>query len=180
MNYYIFRHGETFATKGNVEYGKHVIDAPTLREGIPTTKRMAEYLKEINTNFNVRSEFLRVAQTAAIITDITGRRFETDARLNDTLVAPKEYETMYPKTETREEFIARVTSFVDDLKSKPYDTVLIGTHGGVIAALKHLLVNGEFDYKNIMDFPRPGVLTIIKGNTIEEIDFNSAGIEQTQ
>ena len=172
MNYYIFRHGETFATKGHTEYGDKILSASTLPEGIPVTKRLAEYLKNIQTDFNVRSELLRVEQTAEIITKITEKKFETDARLNDTMVAPKELKDVYPHTETKDEFITRIKSFLTDLQSKPYETVLIGTHGGVIAALKHLVVNGEFDYHSIMDIPKPGVLTIIKDGEIEEIDFN--------
>lgn len=175
MNYYIFRHGETFATRDNVEYGKHVIDATILPEGIPVTKRLADYLKNIETDFNVRSEFLRVAQTAEIITNVTGKEFVTDERLNDTLVAPKKFLNVFPRTESRQNFIDRVSSFVSELQTKSYQTVLIGTHGGVIAALKHIITKGEFTYDQIMDFPNPGVLTVIK-DTIEEIDFNSPKI----
>jgi broad specificity phosphatase PhoE len=169
MNLYVFRHGETFATKNQIEYGDKIVDAPIIPEGIKITKKIANYLTDIETDFFAISEFLRVVQTAEIIAEITGKKFTTDKRLNEAMIPPPGL--TYPYTETWKELEARISSFLDEVEQS-YNTVLIGTHGGIIAGIKHLLIKNKFDPEDIRDYPPPGVLTIIKNNKIEEVDFN--------
>lgn len=173
MNYYIFRHGETHTTKTGEEYGATIVTAEILPEGIPVIKRLANYLKDIPTDFNVRSEFARVKQTAEIISEITGKKFQKDKRLNDVMLPPDSVNPKdYPFIETYNDITKRVNGFLQDLDKKGYKNVLIGTHGGIIAAIKHLLIENKFEGDDLYDFPRPGVLTIIREGKIQEIDFN--------
>jgi broad specificity phosphatase PhoE len=160
--YYIFRHGETFVTKskGLRLYGLHSRSIGILPEGIPTIKRLAEYLKDISTDNNVCSEYLRCKETAKIVTDITGKKFTYDPRLNEYF-----FESFW-------HFKNRIKNFIDESESSKNKTFLICTHGAVVSGLTRLLLAGKFNPMQALMFPRPGVLTIISGKDIYAIDFN--------
>ena len=159
--YYIFRHGETYYTKNLMLYPVDNFSVEILPEGIPALERLAGYLKNIPSDYNVSSEYKRCQQSIKIVGEISGLHFEKDARLNEF------------NRETFEDLVKRLEIFVKELKEKKYSTVIICTHGAVIAGLKNILVGSEYEKSEIMDYPRPGVLTIAGDNTIEEIDFNS-------
>lgn len=156
--FYLFRHA--LATKSLFGYGDKIVTAQILPEGIPPIKRMAKFLKTIPTDFNVRSEFIRCRQTAAIVTKIAGNQFITDKRLN-------EY-----NEESFSNLRNRVKEFLQDMKKSNYKNILICTHGAVIAATKNLLLKNRFGLLNLYDYPKTGVLLIIKDEKIAEIDFN--------
>ena len=157
-NFYLFRHG--LATKSLIGYGDKILTATLLPEGVPPIERMAEFLKDIPSDFNVSSEFLRCQQTTKIISDITNKKFVRDVRLNEYY------------NESFEEFRTRVKNFLQEIETQPYKNIIICTHGAVVAALKNLITKNSFYIFQQFTFPKTGVLMIIKNNTIEEIDFN--------
>ncbi len=158
--YYIFRHGETFATKGHFGYGLNIYSASILDTGIPTIEKLAEYLKDIPSDYNVCSEFKRCRQTVAIVEKTTGKKFEYDAHLNEYILEPIW------------RFRKRVRHFIEDCEDKNYETVMICTHGAVMAALKHLLTTHKFKLRNLIDYPKPGILMIIEDGKLTEVNFN--------
>lgn len=160
QTFYIFRHGETFATKGGVGYGDKVLTAGILEEGIPTIKRMGEYLKTVETDYNVSSEINRCKQTAGIVSNITGKEFVLDKRLNE------------PYMESFQNVKDRLESFLQDIDGKNYHTILICTHGAIIGTLLGFFTTQFFAEENMYNFPLPGVLTIARGITIQQINFN--------
>ncbi|MDO8429051.1 MAG: histidine phosphatase family protein [Candidatus Daviesbacteria bacterium] len=164
MTFYIFRHGETFVTRDRVGYGPNILDAPILEEGKEALLRLAVYLKGIKSDFAVSSEILRCRQTVEIVSKISGKKFEFDSRLN-------EFSLNELNNETFEVFLSRVQSFMNEVKAKKYDSVLICTHGAVIAVLKHLITTGVVSMEDIPDYPNPGILMIIKDQSVEEISF---------
>ena len=157
--FYIFRHGLTYHAKHYLPYGEHIYDAEILEEAIPPLERMGDYLKNIPTDKNVTSPFLRCLQTVEIIQRVSGKEFEKEERLKEDV-------------EGFDVLEERVRSFVEEINKSDYTSIAICTHGAVIGTLKHLLVRGDVELSNIMDYPIPGVLTIIKDGKIEEIDFN--------
>src|SRR5690606_8104648 len=163
MTYYIFRHG--MAVYPNQSFGSRVLTAELLPEGIPPIQRLARYLTNVPSDYQVCSEVLRCRQTAAIVTEATGKNFEIDSRL-------REY-----YQETFDELSRRTKAFADEIQQSGYQNVMICTHGAVIAALKHYLTDGYFDRRHEMDYIQTGQLMIInQDKSVEVLDFNSENV----
>ena len=155
QTYYIFRHG--LATHSTTGYGADILTAEVLPEGIPTVQRLAQILKAVESDYNVCSPFIRCRQTAAIVTEAHGMPFETDDRI-------REYHD-----ETFDAMKERVKEFVDDLQSRPYQRVMICSHGMIIAAMTNFITKGSFSRENQLDYPPPGELFIIQGGEVEKV-----------
>jgi broad specificity phosphatase PhoE len=166
--YYLFRHGDTFVTKGQrvwyypkfipetaFSYGSKVFSASILDEAKPTIQKLAEYLKEIPTQFNASSQFRRCRQTVEIVEKVSKKEFVFDKRLNEFV-----FETPWA-------FQHRVKNFLYSIEEKEYQSVTICTHGAVLALIATILTGQK------VGFPKPGVLVIIKGGEISYKDFNS-------
>jgi broad specificity phosphatase PhoE len=158
--YYIFRHGETIVSRFKLVYGPFEKITPILPTGIPAIKRMATYLKDIPTDANFSSPYLRCRQTVNIVEKLTGKNFLLDKRLGE-----------YHK-ETISQMEQRLKSFLDEVKLKNYQNILICSHGWPIACLVDLITKGQLIKKDLVKYPPPGVLIIIDGNSVHEINFN--------
>jgi 8-oxo-dGTP diphosphatase len=158
--YYIFRHGETFATKKKCWYGTKLYSAPILEEGKPSILRLADYLKKYESDYNVCSPFLRCQQTVAIVSEITGKKFESDKRL-------REFAFEFPW-----DFTKRILRFIKEMEESKYETIVICTHAAVLSVLIQYLTKGNINLLERVIAPLPGVLTIIKDKKLEEVNFN--------
>lgn len=157
--FYIFRHG--LATKSKSGYGAHIVTATLLPEAIPPVKKIGEYLKDIPTDYNVSSRFIRCQETAEIVSKISCKQFVLDKRLNEY------YE------ESFEDLVTRISNFLRDIEKKGYRNVAICTHVAVITVLLKLLKAEPVEKKDIYsNYPLPGTLLIIKDNNVSEINFN--------
>lgn len=156
--FYIFRHG--IALKKGEEYGDRIFTQGLLPEGVPAIKKIGEYLKNIPTDFNVSSEIKRCRQSAEIVTEITGKPFSFDKRIN-------EYHA-----ESFGSVEQRVESFLMDLGQKKYQTILICTHGAIIGALKSLIIKDHIFADSLLDFPDPGIIWKIEDKKLTPIEFN--------
>lgn len=157
--YYIFRHGETFATKANKWYWHKLYSAQILDEGKPAIIKLAQFLKKIPTDYNVCSPFLRCRQTADIVSNITGKKFEFDSRI-------REYELEFPIY-----FKRRVMNFLLEMESSNKQNIIICTHALVIELIIQYLTEGKISLKNRLKAPLPGVLTIIQNRKLKEFSF---------
>ena len=162
MDYYIFRHGETYFSKNKIPYGDKIESAEILTEGIPVTKRLADYLKDKGTDKNYSSTFLRCRQTSEIVGQIANKKFIFDERLRD----------YHVEKESVEDVIKRINDFFDSISVKNCKAVAICTHGYPIAILKELATKGEFEMNNLSSYPQPGILIEIENGVLREIDFN--------
>ena len=159
MTIYIFRHG--MAVYPHEVYGSRVLTAELLPEGIPPIQRLAQYLMPVASDYQACSEVLRCRQTAAIVTEASGKTFVIDPRL-------KEYHE-----ETFDDLSERTKAFSDELQQSSYQNVMVCTHGSVIAALKHYLTEGRFDRRHETDYIQTGQLLIINDDkSVEVLDFN--------
>ena len=164
MDFYIFRHGETFFTKHKIPYyQEQIVTAEILSEGIPVIKKIAEKLKEIPTDANFTSPYKRCLQTTEIISKISGKKFTIDKRLHD-------FNTYIGESITK--VVERISSFYEDLKRNNYKSVAVCTHGYPTSILKCLIIEGAFRLEKLNSYPKPGVLTIIKNGKIKSINFN--------
>jgi broad specificity phosphatase PhoE len=133
-----------------------------LPKGIPTLERIGKYLKDIHTQKNFVSPFIRCLDSAKIIGRISGKKFIVDDRIRE----------LENNGEKFTNFRSRVSDFVADIERKNYSAISICTHGAVIAALKHLLTKRKFYFFQVIDYPDPGNLTIIKNGKVETMNFN--------
>ncbi len=158
---YILRHG--LATHSTTGYGDQILTATLLPEGVPPIKRLAAFLKDIPSDFHVCSEIERCRQTASIVTEMTGKQFSYDSRLN-------EYHA-----ETFEQLRDRIKDFLDELSTHQYQAVLICSHGSVVSGLKSFLVKGSYLPEDEMDYPHTGELLLIENAKVKKWNFNQEG-----
>ncbi|MBI1863719.1 histidine phosphatase family protein [Candidatus Woesebacteria bacterium] len=161
-NLFLLRHAETFATinsePGKEKYHDKVLTADILKSTVTPIIEISKYLKKIDTEKNLTSPVKRCRQTVEIITKHSAKKFEIDEDLREYYM------------ENFESLKNRVENLVK--KTNKYKNVLICTHGAVIAGIKHLILENDFKFEDIHDYPKPGVLIIIKDKKIEEKDFN--------
>ncbi len=160
MNWYICRHGQTYFSKNDIDYGREIHSAEILDEGRPVTKKIAHFLSGIPTDVNLCSEYKRCRQTAEIISKITNKEFIFDSRLNEYF------------DESFDHLRSRVQNLIQEMEEKKYKNILIVTHGGVMSALKYLLTVGKYEDKNLMDYPPTGNVLKITNNNLEILNFN--------
>jgi broad specificity phosphatase PhoE len=164
----IFRHG--LATLSTTGYGDQIYSAKLLPQGIPAVERLAKFLANQPTDFNFVSPVLRCQQTAQIVTDATGKTFETDQRLNE--YNDETFAQLGKRIEDfLEEKIAAAETFTNEDKAIVL-TFLICTHGAVIAGLKNFLLKNEFLPADEMDFTQPGELLEIAQGKSTITSFN--------
>ncbi len=164
--FYIFRHGNTIDSDSLLtKFFGHKHDShglAILPRAVPALERIGTFLKNVDTEVNFTSPYLRCRESTQIVGKIAEKRFKTDERL-------REFEKNgegFPSLRNR------VRSFLDDVNKKNYSSVSICTHGGVIAAIKHLVLNNRFYFFQLWDFPAPGNLIIINGGEVKTINFN--------
>jgi broad specificity phosphatase PhoE len=156
--YYLFRHG--LATHCKYGYGKKIVTAHILPEGIPAVQRIGNFLSPIQDSAQYSSEFIRCRETSAIITEQSKKEFIFDARLNE-----KHHETIG-------DIRTRVSSFLKYINTKPQSNIIICTHGTIIAAIKNLLIENTFVTRQLHDFPKTGEVVIIEKGKVKIISFN--------
>jgi broad specificity phosphatase PhoE len=162
MNYYIFRHAQTYFSKLDIQYNEHIETAEILPEGIPVIKRLAAYLKDIKTDKNFTSPYLRCRQTVDIISKEIGWKFDVDQRLHD--------HNRY--IEPVSGMVGRIHNFFKEVEQKNYQNIAVCTHGYPISTLIQLATKGFVSEKELDSYPKTGVLSIIKNKKIETVDFN--------
>jgi broad specificity phosphatase PhoE len=157
QQWFIFRHG--LATHSRTGYGDQVVTAEVLPEGKPAIRVLATHLITQPYDYGICSEFLRCRQTAAIVTEITGRTFVTDPRLNE------QVDEAYASVR------ARVRDFVREIAASPYQHVWICTHGAIIAALTHYLTVGDESRIDEGNYTQPGELRTIQDGKVDVVRF---------
>ena len=159
--YYIFRHG--LAIPKGEEYGpERVWTAQLMESGLPAVERLAHFLKTQASDYRVTSPVLRCQQTVDIVANIADISFDQDERLREF----DEY-NHEPFTQLR----GRVEDFLKEVRNQNYSSVFICTHGAVISCLKHLLLEGNFQENQLLDFPNPAGVVIIENGQVEVKEF---------
>jgi broad specificity phosphatase PhoE len=155
QTWYIFRHG--LATRSTMGYGDRIITAEVLPEGIPPVQRLGAYMAHLPYTIGWRSEFLRCEQTAAIVSQATGRAFTPDPRLNEMVHEPFE------------EVRTRIGAFVSEMHRAGHAHIWVCTHGIVIAGLRHWVTRGDYQRRDELDYIQPGQLLIIRPDKTAEV-----------
>lgn len=152
MKIFVTRHGQTKLNKASLMQGR--VDEPLNETGINQAGEVHEKLKDVKFDAVYSSPLKRAVRTAAVIADINEDEIVKDERLLEFDFGPYDLKpymgvglkmTLYwtfpevfkaPKdVETIEEAKSRVKAFLEELKTKDYDNVLIVCHGGIIRVI---------------------------------------------
>ncbi len=158
--YYIFRHGQTIETYTKTPYGENILTSDLIPQGKSAISRLGDYLKNREPQANFSSPLPRCKSTVKIIEKKLTNKFIFDNRLT-------EYynETFYKLKK-------RVAAFLKEIEIQNYQSVSICTHGAIIAAVTHLVIDRYLSVAHLLKFPDPGILRIIKNGKVEEVNFN--------
>jgi len=153
MKIYLVRHGQC---DSNVILRYNFKDEDINANGIKQAEALRELIKNINYDIVISSPLVRAVHTANII-NANNKEIITDERLAER--DPGSLEGMSCDVTDREEYwnyytdikygteeripdlCKRVSSFLDELKSKDYESVLIVAHSGVSKAF-YVYFNG--------------------------------------
>lgn len=161
MKFYIFRHAQTFPSREAVPYEKDNFNTPILYEGKDATFNLANYLKNISSDFNVSSPYERCKETVEIISKITNKQFIFDKRVG-------EYVNI-----SYEELKKRLLDFLHEINKKSYKSVIICTHGAVMSLLIHLICDrNPGETVPLSEYKDTGDLVIIEDKVVSIINFN--------
>lgn len=164
MEIYLVRHGETIENSRKTYYGS--LDCDLNENGINQGLILKEKLSNINFDAMYSSEKLRARKTLELIgykDDI-----KLDSRLNERDFGcfegktfkeiNEEFKEEYnewnnnwkgfipPSGENFYDFYTRVKSFMEELKEKKHEKVIIATHGGVVRAIYCYILDNNLDY----------------------------------
>ncbi len=148
MKIYFARHGRTNYNDLHLCNADPATDVHLTSVGIKQAKALADEFKKTSIERIYVSQLRRTMQTAEIVNAYHGAPVEVDARLNDhrsgfegkpfillhtALAASKDkWTASFNGGESIEDIKNRVADFIDDLKAKPYDSVLVVTSQWVI------------------------------------------------
>lgn len=161
MELIVVRHGLSVANKAGI-IGTDSNLAP---EGKAQAEALAERLKDIEIDVIYCSPLKRTSQTALPLAEKLGKTIEIDHRIREIewgdfdgqpdpvfikaiKTAPRDaldsYQYDFHKYhgENATDVEARVSSFVEEIKTKPYKKVLVVCHGGIVRML-HYVVTGK-------------------------------------
>lgn len=146
MKVYIVRHGEV---PSNVLEQYNIVDEDLTETGIKQAEDLREKIKNIDYDIVISSPFKRAKHTAEII-NAKDKEIIVDDCLQErdhgdligkplTVTNRDEYWNynsivQYGTSENLKDFFARIGDFLDELKTKNYDSVLIVAHSGVSKA----------------------------------------------
>lgn len=158
MKLYFLRHGESEYNVKDLINTNPKIYIPMTKKGFAEAERAARKLKKIKFDAICVSEFLRARQTAEIVNKHYGLKLNVDSRLNEIDVGfesklNKEFLKAAGKdlfhfkgtgSEDWQDLKKRVRNFLDELKNKDFENVLIVSHQWVIMVANQI-VNGLSD-----------------------------------
>ena len=146
MKIYLIRHGQTDSNLNKI-YSSEEIDINS--NGIRQAKEVREVIKNISYDVMIVSPLLRAIHTANII-NVKNKDIIIDERLkerNPGSLINKSYEVTdrqeywnyysnikYGTSESIKNLFDRVRDFLDELKTKKYENVIIVAHNGVSKA----------------------------------------------
>lgn len=158
MKIYLVRHGQTDLNKAKLMQGR--TDMPLNETGLAQAHKTRKIIGDIRFDAVYASPLSRAINTGAIVGNIEPSQVIVDERLIETDFG--KYErcpygsmgpamTLYwalpeifkaPKTvETVASMVDRASSFMKELETKEYDSVLIAAHGGILRAVNGYLLD---------------------------------------
>ncbi len=169
MKIWLTRHGQTNLNSARVMQGR--IDEPLNETGREQAREVRDRLRDVKFDAVYASYLGRAVETASIIADIPANEIIKDDRIVEFSFGHYENREfkklgpamwlywllpeLFPTPKTVESIptaIKRVKSFVNELKTKDYENVLVVCHGGIIRVIKGVL---EGKRNSIVWRPKP-------------------------
>ena len=169
MKIYVTRHGQTDYNKKRMMQGRS--DIPLNEVGIAQATERRKSLGYLKFDAVYSSPLIRAVKTAQIIGDVSESQIIRDERIIEAdfgryelmgyystgikMMAYWSVPELFPApegVETVEKMRRRTASFLEDLKKKDYETVLVACHGGIIRPIRGYLENKK---SGIVWRPRP-------------------------
>lgn len=157
MKLYLARHGRTNYNDRGLCNSDPAVDVHLTDTGITQAETLANQLKEVRIDHIFVSELKRTRQTADIVNKFHDRPITVDRRLNDinmgfegrhfteyfkALGTADRWTTRLNGGESVEDIKIRAASFIDDLRTETYDSVLIVTSEWIVRAIMAVFVEG--------------------------------------
>ena len=159
---YFVRHGQSIWNKENRIQGHS--HCPLSELGISQAENVSVEISKFPIKYFYSSDLLRARQTAEIIKDKAGINLEIvfDSRLREYNTGPayqgkmlderpKDYH-QYPKKydgESSRDVFVRAKNFMNEVRAKGLDDVLVVAHGGLIAMVQYILDNPNITARQI-------------------------------
>ncbi len=169
MKIYVTRHGQTDYNKKRMMQG--ISDIPLNDVGIAQAKARRESIGDIEFDAVYASPLIRAVKTAEIIGNVTEDQVIKDERIIEAnfgkyelmgyystglkMMAYWSFPEIFPApegVETIRQMRDRTASFLEDLKKKDHENVLVACHGGIIRPIRGYLENKK---SGIIWRPRP-------------------------
>ena len=147
MKLYLARHGRTNYNDLGLLNSNPAVDVHLTEEGVKQANALAQKLKDVKLDHVFVSHLKRTQRTAEIINQLHNAPVDIDERLDDIRAgfedkpvkeffaaldaAPDKYNAHFNGGESIEDVKKRAKSFVDEIKGKPYQTVLVVTSKAV-------------------------------------------------
>ena len=168
MKIWLTRHGQTDLNKDRRMQGRS--DIPLNETGLNQAKTVRAQIAEQYPDLVFDAVYASPLERAVVTGSIIGNVPEEDVIRDDRIIEAdfgryekKKYYllgprmTLYwacpeifpapPTVETTAEMVARACSFLNDLREKDYENVLIACHGGIIRVLRGCLENRPRGYR---------------------------------
>jgi len=161
MKIYLVRHTQTNYNVLKLANTDPTVDVHLSDEGIRQAENLAELLKSIEYDAVYISELPRTRQTAAIIDKYHNKEFFVDGRINDNKTgfeskpveefmnavenAEDPWNQRFSDGESLNEAAERARNFIDELKTRNHQAVLIVTHGFITQAIFGYLENKSLE-----------------------------------
>ena len=175
MKIYLARHGQTNYNELGLCNADPTVDVHLTDTGIQQSESLAENLKDVDFEVIFVSELNRTQQTAGIINKFHHADIKIDPNLNDNRTgfeglpsadyydalkkADNKWTVRFNDGESLADTKARTKHFIEELKTKPYKTVLVVTSMSVVQAF-YGIING-FSDEQAWDFE------VDKGSCVE-------------
>lgn len=161
MKIYLARHAQTNYNVLKLCNADPSVDVHLSEEGIKQAENLAELLKDVDYDVVYISELPRTRQTADIINKTHLKEMVVDGRINDNKTgfesqpvadflnavesAQDPWNAKFNDGESLNEAAKRARNFIDELRTKSYNSVLIVTHGFITQAIFGYLENKTLD-----------------------------------
>jgi broad specificity phosphatase PhoE len=175
MKLYFARHGRTNYNDLHLCNADPAVDVYLTSAGVEQAKALADKLKSTPIGHIYVSRLKRTQQTADIVNAFHEAPVEVDARLDDHRsgfegkpfallkdaldAADNQWTARFNDGESIEDIKKRVAAFLDDLRTKPYDSVLIVTSQWIIRAA--MAINQHLSNEEAWE------LVVVQGSCLE-------------
>ncbi|MES2630602.1 MAG: histidine phosphatase family protein [Patescibacteria group bacterium] len=161
MKLYLARHAQTNYNIQKLANSDPSVDVHLSEEGIKQAKNLGKLLEAVDFDIVFISELPRTRETAGYINDYHHNEYIIDGRLNDNKTgfesqpvdewlkalddSDNRWDAKFNGGESLNEAASRARDFIEFLKTQPYESVLVVTHGFLTQAIFGYIENKSLE-----------------------------------